>query len=55
MKTFRHLEADYTPNDVGPPEKFEQRGRTKEEIGASELETLEEWTRMKEEDVKLDT
>lgn len=41
MKTFRHLDADYTPNDIGPSEGIPDT-RTAQEIGDSESQTSEE-------------
>lgn len=53
MKTYRHYEADYTPNDIGPSER-EPSDRDAEEVGDSELETIREWAELKKEDVAND-
>ena len=39
-KSFTHWDADYTPNDMGPPDKL-HHGRSEDEI-------------LKEEDIKND-
>ena len=54
MKTFRHWDADYTPNDMGETVRATEETRTPKEVGDSELETIAEWSRIKEEDVKND-
>ena len=35
-------DADYTPNDMGPPDKPSEETRSAKEVGDSELETIAE-------------
>ena len=53
MKTYRHYEADYTPNDIGPSER-EPSDRDAKEVGDSELETIKEWAELKKDELIYD-
>ena len=53
MKTYRHYEADYTPNDIGPSER-EPSTRDAKEVGDSELETIKEWAELKKDELIYD-
>jgi len=43
------------PNDYGEPTKSRAPERSSEDVGASELQTIEEWNMMKEDEITNDS
>lgn len=53
-KTYRHWDADYTPNDIAPPDKVREETRSAKEVGDSELRNIREWAEIKNDEMIYD-